>query len=126
MESEVDKSYSESTLLQTQQLQRRPQNAHDHAIAQREREINEIAQGIIELADIFRDLQAMVIDQGTMLDRIDYNVEKMGHEVKGAEKELVIVCCTLTIYHYDLPKPDRTNMKITRQQTTNAEAQNAK
>lgn len=32
----------------------------------------------------------MVIDQGTMLDRIDYNVERMGEEVKGAEKELKV------------------------------------
>lgn len=32
----------------------------------------------------------MVIDQGTMLDRIDYNVERMATDVKGAEKELVV------------------------------------
>ncbi len=32
----------------------------------------------------------MVIDQGTMLDRIDYNVEQMGQSVKGADKELVV------------------------------------
>lgn len=32
----------------------------------------------------------MIIDQGTMLDRIDYNVEKMSVNVKGAEKELTI------------------------------------
>jgi syntaxin 16 len=60
-------------------------------IAQREQEINDIAKGIIELADIFRDLQTMVIDQGTMLDRIDYNVEKMVTNVKGAEQEIKTV-----------------------------------
>jgi len=32
----------------------------------------------------------MVIDQGTMLDRIDYNVERMVVDVKGAEKELTV------------------------------------
>lgn len=58
---------------------------------QREREINDIAKGIIGLADIFKDLQTMIIDQGTMLDRVDYNVEKMAEHVKGAEKELVVV-----------------------------------
>lgn len=57
---------------------------------QREREIEEIAQGIIDLSDLFRDLQTMVIDQGTMLDRIDYNVERMATDVRGAEKELKI------------------------------------
>jgi len=57
---------------------------------QREREITDIAQGIIELADIFKELQAMIIDQGTMLDRIDYNVERMAVDVKGADKELTV------------------------------------
>lgn len=33
----------------------------------------------------------MVIDQGTMLDRIDYNVERVVVNVKAAEKELTIV-----------------------------------
>ena len=89
MESEADKSFSQSTLQQTSMKHLR---SNDAAIAQREREINDIAKGIIELADIFKDLQAMVIDQGTMLDRIDYNVERMAVDVKGAEKELVVVC----------------------------------
>ncbi|KAJ4517181.1 t-SNARE affecting a late Golgi compartment protein 2 [Exophiala dermatitidis] len=87
MESDADKSFSQSTLQQTAQKRFR---SNDTAIAQREQEINDIAKGIIELADIFRDLQAMVIDQGTMLDRIDYNVERMATDVKGAEKELTV------------------------------------
>ena len=68
------------------------------AIAQREHEINDIAKGIIELSDIFKDLQGMVIDQGTMLDRIDYNVEKMAVDVKEAEKELTTVSYSKTSY----------------------------
>ncbi|CAG8529593.1 13909_t:CDS:2 [Ambispora leptoticha] len=57
-------------------------------ITQREQEINEIAKSIQELADIFRELQTLVIDQGTMLDRIDYNVEQMSVNVKSAVREL--------------------------------------
>ncbi|KAI9891729.1 MAG: hypothetical protein M1814_002479 [Vezdaea aestivalis] len=87
MESDADKSFSQSTLLQTSQKQL---TSNDAVIMQREREITDIAKGIIELADIFKDLQTMVIDQGTMLDRIDYNVERMTTDVKGAEKELVM------------------------------------
>ena len=59
-------------------------------IAQREREIEDIAQGIIELANIFQELQTMVIDQGSMLDRIDYNVENVTRDVKEADKELKV------------------------------------
>lgn len=87
VESDADRSFSQSTLQATQQ---RLLSSNDAEITQREREIEDIAQGIIELADIFRDLQAMVIDQGTMLDRIDYNVENMATDVKAADKELVV------------------------------------
>lgn len=89
MESETDKSFSQSTLQQTSMKRL---NTNDVAIAQREREIEDIAQGIIELADIFKELQGMVIDQGTMLDRIDYNIENMSVNVKAADKELNVVC----------------------------------
>jgi len=89
MELETDKSFSQSTLQQTS-MQRSSTN--DVTIAQREREINDIAHGIIELADIFKELQGMVIDQGTMLDRIDYNIENMAVNVKEADKELNVVC----------------------------------
>ncbi|KAK5078813.1 t-SNARE affecting a late Golgi compartment protein 2 [Lithohypha guttulata] len=87
MDADTDASFSRSTLQQTAQKRH---GRNDTVIAQREQEINDIAKGIIELSDIFRDLQAMVIDQGTMLDRIDYNVERMVVEVKGAEKELIV------------------------------------
>lgn len=32
----------------------------------------------------------MVIDQGSMLDRIDYNVDRMAVDVKAADKELTV------------------------------------
>jgi len=87
MESDADKSFSQTTLQQTSQ---KLMGRNDAAIMQREREINDIARGIIELSDIFRELQTMIIDQGTMLDRIDYNVEKMGTDVKVADQELKV------------------------------------
>jgi syntaxin 16 len=86
-ESDADRSFSQSTLQASKQ---RMVQSNDAAIAQREREIDDIAQGIIELSDLFRDLQTMVIDQGTMLDRIDYNVERMHTDVQEAQKELVV------------------------------------
>lgn len=88
-ESDADRSFSQSTLLQTKQ-QRLRHDPNEALIAQREREIEDIAQGIIELANIFQELQTMVIDQGSMLDRIDYNVENMSRDVKEADKELKV------------------------------------
>jgi syntaxin 16 len=88
-ESDADRNFSQSTLLQTKQ-QRLRHDPNEALIAQREREIEDIAQGIIELANIFQELQSMVIDQGSMLDRIDYNVERMAADVKEADKELKV------------------------------------
>ncbi|KAL5419992.1 hypothetical protein PMIN03_000207 [Paraphaeosphaeria minitans] len=88
-ESDADRSFSQSTLLQAKQ-QRIRHDPNEVLIAQREREIEDIAQGIIELANIFQELQTMVIDQGSMLDRIDYNVERMTVDVKEADKELKV------------------------------------
>jgi syntaxin 16 len=88
LESDADKSYSQSTLQQTTMKL----TSNDATIMQREREITDIAKGIIELADIFKELQNMVIDQGTLLDRIDFNIETMAINLKGADVELTKVC----------------------------------
>ncbi|KAF2767228.1 t-SNARE [Teratosphaeria nubilosa] len=90
MDSESDRASAQSTLLQSAQVRRRQTGIHDAAIEQREREIEKIAQGVIELSQIFQELNSMVIDQGTLLDRIDYNVERTHEAVKGAEKELKV------------------------------------
>lgn len=86
----ADISFSQSALQQSATL-----TSNDAAIMQREREITDIAKGIIELADIFKELQTMVIDQGTLLDRIDYNVERMSVHVKAADKEMTVVSLIL-------------------------------
>ncbi|KAK3815638.1 MAG: t-SNARE [Linnemannia elongata] len=57
-------------------------------ITQREQEINHISKSIFQLADIFKDLQTMVIDQGTLLDRIDFNVEQASVHLQDAVYEL--------------------------------------
>ena len=83
LESDADRSFSQTTIQQQQQLHL-VSNVNDAIIQQREREIEDIAQGIIELSDLFRDLNVMVIDQGTLLDRIDYNIERTATDVKAA------------------------------------------
>ncbi|KAL2917489.1 t-SNARE affecting a late Golgi compartment protein 2 [Polyrhizophydium stewartii] len=64
---------------------------NERAISEREREINEIAKSILGLAEVFKDLQTMVIDQGTVLDRIDYNIEQTNVALEDAHKELTKV-----------------------------------
>lgn len=61
---------------------------NEEKIRKREEEINEIAKSIFSLAEIFKDLQTLVIDQGTVLDRIDYNIEMTVTHMKSATVEL--------------------------------------
>jgi len=60
----------------------------DDQISQREKDVIQIAKSIQELATIFSDLNMLVIDQGTILDRIDYNIEQSSIHVEEGYKEL--------------------------------------
>ncbi|KAL3859292.1 hypothetical protein ACJMK2_009517 [Sinanodonta woodiana] len=58
------------------------------AVQQRENEINKIVRSIQDLNEIFKDLSQMVVDQGSILDRIDYNVEHASVQVEQGLKQL--------------------------------------
>eukprot|EP00049_Salpingoeca_infusionum_P026719 m.27484 g.27484 ORF g.27484 m.27484 type:complete len:327 (-) comp8935_c0_seq3:2952-3932(-) len=77
---ELDTGFTES-----QQTQLRDNTA---VIMQREQEITNIVRSINELSTIFRDLAELVADQGTVLDRIDYNLEHAERKVEAGRVEL--------------------------------------
>lgn len=58
-------------------------------LAKRDEEINTLLNSINDLASIFKDLQMLVQEQGTILDRIDYNIETALDNSKAAHKHLV-------------------------------------
>jgi syntaxin 16 len=58
------------------------------AVQSRDTEIVKIAQSIEELGTIFKELAVLVIDQGTILDRIDYNMEAVVDHTKTGIKQL--------------------------------------
>mmetsp|Transcript_3698 Transcript_3698/g.6130 ORF Transcript_3698/g.6130 Transcript_3698/m.6130 type:complete len:318 (+) Transcript_3698:107-1060(+) len=57
-------------------------------VNQRDEEITRIAKSIEELAQIFKELAVLVIDQGTVLDRIDYNMEHAVEHAREGVKQL--------------------------------------
>jgi syntaxin 16 len=80
------------------------QNSHDYSfggaqqmsvvddltaeIQSRDKEISAIAKNIEELGAIFKELAVLVIDQGTILDRIDYNMEAVVEHTKEGIQQL--------------------------------------
>ncbi|XP_044758756.1 syntaxin-16 [Coccinella septempunctata] len=55
---------------------------------EREQEVNSVVKSILEVNKIFKELSIMVADQGTVLDRIDYNIEKTQIDVFEGFKQL--------------------------------------
>ena len=57
-------------------------------ISTREKEVMGIVKSIVDLNTIFKDLSTMVEEQGTILDRIDYNVEATQTRTQQGLKQL--------------------------------------
>ncbi|KHN74235.1 Syntaxin-16 [Toxocara canis] len=95
--------------LTMEQIQMLLQNAD--MVKERERDVMSVSKSIVELNSLFKDLASMIVDQGTVLDRIDYNVEQSTMKVKSALKSVqkaeryqkndkkmhCIVCLSVTI-----------------------------
>jgi syntaxin 16 len=54
----------------------------------RDRALSEIAKSIAQLAELFKDLSVLVIDQGTLLDSVEYNIEQTAIRMEDSVKEL--------------------------------------
>ncbi|XP_068625002.1 syntaxin-16 [Battus philenor] len=85
-EKELDGMFQKPALSQKQMLLIQEENTQ--AVAEREEEVNKIVRSIVDLNDIFKDLAHMVHEQGTVLDRIDYNIEQTQVQVHEGYKQL--------------------------------------
>ncbi|CAI4052815.1 hypothetical protein SUVZ_15G1340 [Saccharomyces uvarum] len=111
--------YSKRTLQRQQQLHDTSAEAY---LRERDEEITQLARGVLEVSTIFREMQDLVIDQGTIVDRIDYNLENTVVELKSADKELnkathyqkrtqkckvilLLALCVITLFFFVMLKP---------------------
>lgn len=60
----------------------------DQILQKRDNELNEIVRGVNNLQELFKDLRVIVIEQGTILDRIDYNIDVGYNNVSKGKKSL--------------------------------------
>jgi syntaxin 16 len=66
IEEAMDKGFTPQQMQQMHEL--------EQSASERDQEIMKIASSINDLATIFRELSVLVIEQGSVLDRIDYNI----------------------------------------------------
>lgn len=105
-------------MLQKQSSTDRSQNY----LEQRDEEIKNLAKGVLEVSMIFREMQSLIVDQGTIVDRIDYNLENTVINLKDADKELtkathyqkstqkcklimLLVLCVMAVFFFIMLKP---------------------
>ena len=71
---------------QQQQLQKQAQlpmvAQHNAHLRERQAEMNAILKSFAELNTLFQEVNTLVVDQGSALDRIDYNIEQVEHRVE--------------------------------------------
>lgn len=102
---EDDQSFDSG--FSTQQLARMKKT--EVLTAEREREILQIVESVNQLQQIMKDLSTLVIDQGTIVDRIDYNIQNVAASVDKGVKELekaertqkqggMVMCATALVF----------------------------
>jgi len=62
--------------------------AMEEQAGDRDRQVTNIVASIEELSQVMKDLSILIVDQGTVLDRIDYNMQATGDSVKAGVLEL--------------------------------------
>lgn len=65
------------------------ENSND-ILKKRDTEINNLVNSLNDLTTVMKDLQSLVFEQGTILDRIDFNIEQAFDHHKKANVDLKI------------------------------------
>ena len=64
--------------------------ANEKEIKTRDKELKDVLSSIIELNDMIQEFNKLVIEQGTILDRIDYNLENTEYQINEGVKNIII------------------------------------
>eukprot|EP00475_Leptophrys_vorax_P005466 TRINITY_DN1329_c1_g1_i1.p1 TRINITY_DN1329_c1_g1~~TRINITY_DN1329_c1_g1_i1.p1 ORF type:complete len:296 (-),score=78.87 TRINITY_DN1329_c1_g1_i1:69-956(-) len=76
----MEKGFTPQQMAEIEQLRRQGR--------ERETQIIQIAQSINELAQMFKELSVLIVEQGSIVDRIDYNINQAKSHVESGLKEV--------------------------------------
>ena len=62
---------------------------NNEQLRQRDHELNNLLESVNELAELFKEMQNLVMQQGTILDRIDYNIDIASTNITQGKKSIV-------------------------------------
>lgn len=127
--NELNNEIDEYSMKVLQSQQQKAKNSNQQFLEQRDQEITELTKGIYEVGTIFREMQNLIIDQGTIIDRIDYNIENTVIELKQANKELegatryqkrtqkckiilLLTLCVIALFFFVMLKPHNTTKTV--------------
>ena len=57
-------------------------------LQRRDEDLTNLLKNVNELAQIFKDMQTLVMEQGTILDRIDYNIDIASSNISKGKKNI--------------------------------------
>ena len=86
--SEDIEEYSRHTLEQQQMKRETLNNSNQRFLEERDEEIVQFANGVFEVCVIFCEMQSLIINQGSIVDRIDSNLENTVVKLHGANQHL--------------------------------------
>lgn len=85
-QNDPDNNFDQISLQSEDQIQLTSQNVE--FIEKRDQEIREVLRSIEDVNAIFRDIAALISNQGTMLDQIEYNIENTSVQIEQGNKHL--------------------------------------
>ena len=59
---------------------------NNEQLRRRDNELNNLLESVNELAELFKEMQNLVMQQGTILDRIDYNIDIASININKGKK----------------------------------------
>ena len=57
-------------------------------LIKRDKDLDNLLNSVNDLAEIFKDMQTLVMEQGSILDRIDYNIDIASNNVSAGKKSI--------------------------------------